>query len=533
MPEDIQTQTALHAIFSGVADCDCIFDDAQKLEMFSQDIWAKGQTTQAIVCPRTLDALSEVVRAGTDAGYAVYPRGGGMSYTSGYTPTTRKSIIVDMSGLDEIIEINREDMYVTVQAGCTWAKLNEALKPLGLRTPFWGTLSGLKASIGGSLSQNSTFLGAGQYGTSAESVIALSVVTANGDIIRTGSAGAQDENAPFFRHYGPDLTGMFLGDAGALGFKAEATLKLIPRPEHEAWGSFTFTDKDAMIRAMSEVSRTGLASEMFGFDPNLQRVRMKRASLASDAATLAKVVKNQSSIVKGLVEGAKIAMAGRDFLDDAAYSCHFAIEGRNASAVKENAETVSKILSAAGGEETENSIPKIIRATPFAPLNNMLGPEGERWVPIHGIVPHSKAVACWTAIDALFESRKSELEHHNILTGYLVLTQATNTFLIEPVFIWPEEIFAIHKASVEPDHLARLREFDPNPDATALVEQLRKGVVDVFRTYGGVHYQIGKTYPYAQTRAPETLALIQALKAHLDPKGLINPGALGLEGADS
>lgn len=529
MPEDIKTSPALQRALDTLTDCDLITGDIERLELYSQDIWAKGETAAAIIKPGSVEALSQAVRACVQAGASLYPRGGGMSYTSGYTPSVAGGVIVDLSGLDQIVDINTEDMYVTVQAGCSWATLNEALKPLGLRTPFWGTLSGLKASIGGSLSQNSTFLGAGQYGPSPDSVIALSVVTAKGDIIQTGSAGSA-QGVPFFRHYGPDLTGIFLGDAGALGFKAEATLRLIPRPHDEAWGSFSFSDRDAMVRAMANVSRSGLASEMFGFDPNLQRVRMKRASLSSDAATLTKVVKNQTSLVKGLVEGAKIAMAGREFLDDTAYSCHFAIEGHDAGAVKTAAAKVNKIIEAEAGVATENSIPKIIRATPFAPLNNMLGPEGERWVPVHGIVPHSKAQSCWAAIDALFEAHKDQFDRYGIQTGYLALTQSTNSFLIEPVFIWPEEIFPIHQVSVEAEHLARLKTFSANPEATAVITQVRKAVIDIFTQHGGVHYQIGKTYPYAQTRAPETLALVKALKAHLDPEGRINPGALGLAG---
>ena len=62
--------------------------------------------------------------------------------------------MIDMQELNKIIEINQQDMYVIVEAGVTWKKLNDALSPLGLQTPFWGTGSGLFATVGGSLSQN-------------------------------------------------------------------------------------------------------------------------------------------------------------------------------------------------------------------------------------------------------------------------------------------------------------------------------------------------------------------------------------------
>lgn len=529
MIDEPKNRAALDKAFAGIPDCQIETDDTDRLELFSQDIWKRGETAAAIVTPASVEALSAAMKAAAELGLPVYVRGGGMSYTGGYIPSRTGAVMIDTSGLAGVIEVNAEDMYVTVGAGCTWAELDEALKPLGLRTPFWGTLSGLKATIGGSLSQHSTFLGAGQYGASADSVIGLTVVTANGDVIRTGSGGSRD-SAPFWRHYGPDLAGLFLGDAGCLAVKAEATLRLLPRPAHEDWGSFTFTDRDAMIAGMSAVGRSGLASEMFGFDPSLQRVRMKRASLASDAQTLAKVVSGQKSLVKGLVEGAKIAMAGRDFLDDASYSCHFAVEGASEAAVKHASETVRAMLQDAGGEETENSIPKIIRSAPFAPLNTMLGPEGERWAPVHGIIPHSKAQAAWAGIDALFEANRAECEEKGVTTGYLVLTQSTNSFLIEPVFIWPEAIMPIHERSVEASHLARLKSFEPNPEATEFVARLRQGVIDVITGLGGTHYQIGKTYPYAKTRRPETLDLLRAIKAHTDPDGRLNPGGLGLDG---
>lgn len=527
MIEDPTRIDAIRARLGDIPDCRLETEDPARLELVSQDIWTRGETAAAIATPGTLDALVQLMKASAALELPVFVRGGGVSYTGGYVPSRPGALMVDLSGLGGVHEINRQDMYVTVGAGCTWAELDAALKPLGLRTPFWGTLSGLKATIGGSLSQHSTFLGAGQYGASADSVIALTVVTPEGRVIRTGSDGTEQSSA-FWRHYGPDLTGVFLGDAGSLAIKAAATLRLIPRPEHEAWASFTFTDRDAMIAAMSEVSRSGLASEMFGFDPNLQRVRMKRASLASDAQTLAKVVGGQKSLVKGLVEGAKIAMAGRDFLDEAGYSCHFATEGRSEAGVAEAAGILRDILVKGGGEETENSIPKIIRAAPFGPLNTMLGPEGERWAPVHGIVPHSSAREAWDALDTLFESHADACETYGITTGYLALTQSTNSFLIEPVFIWPEAIWPIHEQGVEASHLARLKRFEANPEATAMVTRLRQGVVDVFTRLGGTHYQIGKTYPYAATRRPETLDLLRAVKAHTDPDGRLNPGGLGL-----
>ena len=159
-------------------------------------------------------------------------------------PDRESSVIVDTSDLNRIVEINRDDMYVTVESGVTWEALHAALRETDVRTPFWGPFSGGRATIGGSISQNSILWGSTGHDLSAASVIGLQVVLADGTLLTTGSAawGAK----PFFRNYGPDLTGLFLGDSGALGIKTRITLRLIRRPAEVRMASFNFTERAAM-----------------------------------------------------------------------------------------------------------------------------------------------------------------------------------------------------------------------------------------------------------------------------------------------
>ncbi len=82
-----------------------------------------------------------------------------MSYTGGYVPRSEASVLFDTRRLDRIIEINADDMYVTAEAGCTWAALYDALTPFRLRPPHFGPASGRLSTIGGSLSQHSAFFG--------------------------------------------------------------------------------------------------------------------------------------------------------------------------------------------------------------------------------------------------------------------------------------------------------------------------------------------------------------------------------------
>jgi FAD/FMN-containing dehydrogenase len=181
-----------------------------------------------------------------------------------------------------------------------------------------------------------------------------------------------------------------------------------------------------------------------------------------------------------------------------------------------------------GGREVENTIPKVLRANPFPPVNSMLGPAGERWAPVHGIVSHSKAQATIEAVIALFESHAEAMERLGVGAGYMFLTVGTTGFLIEPVFYWPDAQGALHKASVEPAHLARLTDFPANAEARALVERLRAEVVAIFGRMGAMHFQIGRTYPLKARSDPGAWGVLEAVKAAVDPDNRMNPGVLGL-----
>ncbi len=526
MPDDLKSATDLTGVLKQQLGEDGLTDDSAKREFHSQDIWAKGHTAEFVASPTSIEQLQAAVRTAHDRGISLNPRGGGYSYTKGYTPDRDNVGILDMSKLNQVVEINTADMYVTVQAGVTWAQLYEALKPHNVRTPFWGPLSGIGSTIGGGLSQNNAFFGAGKYGTTGESVLSIAVVLADGTLVRTGTAGTKN-GKPFWRYYGPDLTGLFCGDAGTLGYKAEITFRLIPLPKAEETASFEFESRDACAEAMTQMMREDIACEIFGFDPNLTKVRLARASLVSDAKALTNVIRGQGSLLKGLREGAKVALAGRGFMDKVDYSLHVCVEGRSATGVKEDIQVLKAIVKELGGKEIENSIPKIIRANPFGPMNNILGPQGERWVPIHGIVPASEGAETWAEIEAGFDKIRSELDGHDILTGYLITSLGTTGFLIEPVFIWPEEIWPIHEHTVGEEWLKKIKRHKANPDATAVVEKARQVVLDVFTKHAGAHFQIGRTYPYREHRDDATWALLEAIKTAVDDKGIVNPGALG------
>jgi FAD/FMN-containing dehydrogenase len=498
----VEAMTAVDRLIVAVGR-DAIVTDAGELALHGQDVFTRGPDPVAVFRPSDIAMLARGIAAAADESLMIVPRGGGMSYTSGYLPDAAGALLVDMGAMRSILEIDEIDMTVTVEAGCSWGALYEALHPRGLRTPLWGTLSGIK-----------------EHGSIAATALSFDVVLADGSIVRTGS--------DVLRPFGPDVTGLFAADCGAFGIKAHITLPLIREAAAFAYGSFAFDAPEQFSVAMSEIARSGLASESFGFDPFLQAQRMKRDSLGADAKALVGMMKAQGGFWKGLKEGARVVAAGRSFLDDATFSIHTIAEGRGQASADADMAAIRAIALKAGGREVENTIPKVLRANPFPPVNTMLGPNGERWVPVHGIVRHSQALGVVEAVIALFEAHADEMERLGIGAGYMFVAVATTGFLIEPVFYWPEPHAELHRRSIEPAHYARLTEFPETPEARALVEKLRAAIIAIFVERQGVHLQIGRTYPLKALSDPGAWRMLEAMKTAVDPDGRMNPGVLGL-----
>lgn len=502
-----------------------VTDPAERL-FYSQDVYRSGEVPLAVIRPGTTEELCAALRAIAPYGLPVVPRGGGMSYTDGYLPRRPGSLMIDLLRLDRIVAIDAEDRYVTVECGATWKALHDALAIHGVRTPYWGPLSGLRSSIGGALSQGSIFLGSGRYGPVADSVIGLDVVLADGTLLRLGShANARGE--PFFRQFGPDTLGMFLSDTGALGVKARATFRLVRIEPETRHLSFACEDHASLFAAMAAVAREEIVSECFAFDPGLQAQRMKRSSLGEDVRTLGKVMQAAGGGLAGLRAGAKLVMAGRGFLDEVKFSLHVSLDGRDARDVAAK-EAIARRVLGEHGREVENSVPRVMRASPFAEVNSMLGPNGERWVPVHGIVPFSRGREMFEACEALFARHARECEQHRIDHGYLMCTVGVSGTLIEPVLYWPDARQLFHERVLDAQYLARLQTFPENLPAREAVARIREALAVTFMEHGAASFQLGKFYRYQEGLDASAAGLLRQLKALVDPHGRMNPGSLGL-----
>ncbi|TVQ47140.1 MAG: FAD-binding oxidoreductase, partial [Gammaproteobacteria bacterium] len=303
--------------------------------------------------------------------------------------------------------------------------------------------------------------------------------------------------------------------------------RLVKRGSEARYLSYAFDSSEALTTAMGRIAREEVVSESFAFDPFLQNLRMQRASLREDVKSLGNVMKSAGGGLQGLKAGAKLAMAGRSFLKDVPFSLHLSMDGRDGA----DAESRLKAARAAVGSlgrEIENSVPKVMRATPFAEVNSMLGPDGQRWLPVHGIVPLPEAARAYATIEAFFERRRELDERLGIEHGYLMCTVSNHAFMLEPCLYWSDARMRFHETVLDERYLAKLRIHPANPEASEAVATLREELASEFHALGASCFQIGKFYPYSRNRDAGQWALLLALKAFMDPAGLINPGALGL-----
>lgn len=507
-----------------------VVTNEEQCAYYSRDLsYLPYAIAEFVVRPGSVEELQGVVREATTEGYAVIPRGGGMSYTQAYTPQSERSVMVDMQGLDRIVEINAEDMYVVVECGCTWKKLVERLKLEGVRTPYYGPLSGMYATVGGAIAQNSLFLGSGDNHTVAESVLGLEVILADGSVLRTGS-WAHKNSKPFYRHFGPDVTGLFTADTGAFGFKARAVLRLLPLPEATFTLSFAFDSLERMLAAQIEMSRLRLAAECYGFDPYYNAAfEEKGFTFKQGVSTLRTIAKSGNSMLSGLANAARVARSGKRVLREVRYSLHMTFEGQAREIAAAKMKAAYEICVRCQGVEIDNALPTVFNAAPFDGVGSViLGADGEIWLPVHGFMPLSKVQEVGQAVEDFFAANQALMAEHGIRTSYLTCYSGTE-FVIEPSFYWYDEVQQFRLDRIDPVFREKWQGREPQLDKRRVALELRDGLRDLFDAHGCCHLQLGRYYPYREMMNNKALwLLLRGVKNHLDPAGMVNPGSLGL-----
>ncbi len=202
---------------------------------------------EAVVFCESTDEVAAVVREAAAHAVPVIPFGVGSSL-EGHLLAVQGGVSIDLSRMNRIVRVNAEDLTVTVEAGVTREQLNREIKDTGL---FFPIDPGANASLGGMAATRASGTNAVRYGTMKDNVLGLTVVTADGEVIRTGTR-ARKSSA------GYDLTRLFVGSEGTLGVMTEVTLKLYPLPEAVSAAVCFFPTIDAAVRTTIEIIQLGV-----------------------------------------------------------------------------------------------------------------------------------------------------------------------------------------------------------------------------------------------------------------------------------
>jgi D-lactate dehydrogenase (cytochrome) len=413
----------------------------------------------AVVFAQSTQDVADAVALAARYRVPVIPFGVGSSL-EGHLLAVQGGISIDVSRMNTVLSINAEDLTVTVQPGVTRKAVNEAVKSEGL---FFPIDPGADASIGGMAATRASGTNAVRYGTMRENVLALEVVTASGEVIRTGTR-AKKSSA------GYDLTRLMVGSEGTLGVITEVTLKLYPLPEAISAATCSFPSIEAAVRTTIQVIQMGIP--------------IARCELI-DAGTV-RMVNTHSKL--GLREEHMLLME---------------FHGSPAS-VKEQAETVQEIASEFGGNAFEWATTPEERTRLWTARHNayfaaIQSKPGCRAVSTDTCVPISRLADC--LLDSVAEADASGIPY--FLVGHVGDGNFHFGYLIDPTK--PEEreqaevlnnLLVARALSLEGtctgEHGVGLHKMD------FLLTEAGSGAVDMMRT----------------------------IKRALDPHNILNPGKI-------
>ena len=411
-----------------------------------------------VFCESTDDVVTVVALADRYA-VPVIPYGAGSSL-EGHLLAVQGGVSLDVSRMNKIISVRAEDLTVTVQAGVTRMQLNNEIRHTGL---FFPIDPGADASLGGMSATRASGTNAVRYGTMRENVLGLTVVTAQGEVIHTGTRARKSAA-------GYDLTRLMVGSEGTLGVMTEITLKLYPQPEAVSAATCTFSSIDAAVRTTIQLIQMG--------------VPIARCELLDAHAVRA--VNRHDKLT--LTEAPMLLME---------------FHGSTAS-VKEQAETVQEIASEWGGQDfqwatTPEDRTKLWAARHRAYFAGLQLKPGCRSVTTDTCVPISQLADAVTI--ASEEAEAAGLTHY--IVGHVGDGNFHIAYLIDP------------NIPAERDLAERLN--------LQLVERALK----IGGTCSGEHGIGLHKMGFLVTEAGEgAVAMMRSVKQALDPKNIMNPGKI-------
>ncbi|MHA1770209.1 MAG: FAD-binding oxidoreductase [Candidatus Thorarchaeota archaeon] len=253
----------LYSDIAGIVGDDRVSDNQLIISAYSKDAsHLTAERPGIVVLPTTVEEVQAVIRLCASTKTPLITAGGRNGICGACLPRVKEAVMLDMTKMDKIVYLNEDVMTVTVEAGMRWAELIHRLDEHGYKLGFRGPYGGNAGTVGGSASSNSIGYAASKFGPTAESVVSVEVVLANGEVLRTGTGW--NRTAQLFARYSAynDLTGLFMGDYGTLGVKTKLTLKIYPKAEHFTYGDFGFKTLKDSTAAFLEVQKYGLTEEL-------------------------------------------------------------------------------------------------------------------------------------------------------------------------------------------------------------------------------------------------------------------------------
>ena len=412
----------------------------------------------AVVFPTTTEEVAVIVKLCARHGTPVIAFGVGTSL-EGHVLAIHGGVCVDLSRMNRVLAVHVDDLDSAVQAGVTRKQLNRELRSTGL---FFPIDPGADATLGGMAATRASGTNAVRYGTMKENVLGLTVVLADGRVIRTGGR-ARKSSA------GYDLTRLFVGSEGTLGIITEVILRLYPQPEAISAAVCAFPSVDAAVRTVIQTIQTG--------------VPVARCELL-DALTITAVNRHSKLSLR------EAPMLFMEF------------HGSEAS-VAEQAETVQQIAKERGGMNFEWATRQEERTRLWQarhdayPACRRLRP-GNRAFSTDVCVPISKLAEC------IAESNE-DIEKVSIPVALFGHVGDGNFHLV---------------VLVDPDNPADAEEAD------ALNRRVVMRALKMGGTCTGEHgVGMGKL-DFLDAEHGDAVAVMAAIKRALDPQNLLNPGKI-------
>jgi D-lactate dehydrogenase (cytochrome) len=418
-----------------------------------------GAAPDAVAFARSTEEVSAIVKLCRAHRVAVIPYGTGTSL-EGHIAALRGGICIDLSSMNQVLEVNPDDLDCRVQAGVTRKQLNSHLRDTGL---FFPVDPGADASLGGMAATRASGTNAVRYGTMRENVLGLTVVTADGSIIKTG--GRARKSAA-----GYDLTRLFVGSEGTLGVITEIGLRLYGVPEAISSAVSAFPTIDDAVKTVIQTIQMG--------------VPVARIELL-DALQMKACIKY--SKLKGYQE---------------APTLFFEFHGSR-SGVEEQATTVGEIAAEFGGDNFQWATRPEDRNRLWEARHNAFYAVMATWPGTAAVVtdvcvPISKLAECIRATQA-------DLEESGLISPLVGHVGDGNFHL------------SIMVDMADPGQLKR---------AKALSQRMVEQALALGGTCTGEHgVGMGKM-AYLEAEHGEAMSAMRAIKQALDPDDIMNPGKI-------